>query len=73
MKLSKNTITKVREEGKANIYSAKKVANRYGNFIIVTYAALYLQDGKCTAISTTRTTEIEGSTQQDIINYFCNL
>jgi len=73
MKLSKSTIEKIHIDGRANIYEAKKTTNRYGTWITVTYATRYFKDGECTAVSTEKTTTIEGSTQRDLINYFCNL
>jgi hypothetical protein len=71
MKISKSTIEKIHNEGKANIYKAKKESNKYGTFIFVTYASRYFKDGECVAISTEKKVVIRGSTQQDIINYFC--
>ena len=72
MRLSKATIEKIKNEGEANIYEAKKETNKFGTWITVTYATRYFKNGECTAISTEKTTTIEGSTQEDIINYFCN-
>ena len=51
---------------------AKKETNKFGTWITITYATRYFKNGECTAISTEKTTTIEGSTQEDIINYFCN-
>lgn len=72
MRLSKATIEKIHNEGEANIYEAKKETNKFGTWITVTYATRYFKNGECTAISTEKTTTFEGSTQEDIINYFCN-
>ena len=73
MKLSKKTIEKIHNVGKANIYSAKKITNGWGTFIKVTYAVRYFIDGVCVAISTEKEALIEGSTQEDIISYFCDM
>ena len=72
MKLSKKTIEKCHEAG-TNVYTAKKETNKFGTWITVTYATRYFKNGECTALSTKKETIIEGSTQEDIINYFCNM
>ena len=71
MKLSKKTIVKCHEAG-TNVYTAKKETNKFGTWITVTYATRYFKNGECTALSTEKETTIEGSTQEDIVNYFCN-
>jgi hypothetical protein len=71
MKLTKKTIEKCAEAG-ANLYTAKKVTNKNGTWITVTYASRYFKDGVCVALSTTQKTDIEGSTQEDIVNHFSN-
>jgi len=72
MRLSKATIEKCHEAG-TNIYEAKKVTNKFGTWITVTYATRLFKNGQCTAITTEKEATIEGSTQEDIVNYFCNL
>ena len=71
MKLSKKTIDNCHKAG-TNVYTAKKETNKFGTWITVTYANRYFKNGVCTAVSTEKEKTIEGSTQQDIVNYFCN-
>ena len=72
MKLSKKTIAKCHEAG-TNVYTAKKVTNNYGTWITITYATRLFKNGICTAVTTEKKITIEGNTQEDIVNYFCNM
>ena len=71
MKISKTTIEKCNEAG-TNVYTAKKETNKFGTWITVIYANRCFKDGVCTAVSTEKEATFEGSTQEDIVNYFCN-
>ena len=71
MKISKTTYEKCHEAG-TNLYTAKKETNKYGTWITVTYAIRYFKDGVCTAVSTETEITFKGSTQEDIVNHFCN-
>ena len=67
MKLSKSTI-KACEAKNYRVYTAKKETNKYGTWITCIYAVILNE----TTITTEREKTFEGSTQQDIIDYFCN-
>ena len=68
MRLSKSTI----EACNANnykVYTARKKTNKFGTWITCVYAVKLNE----TTITTEKTATFEGSTQKDIVNYFCNI
>lgn len=68
MRLSKSTI-ECCEKSNYKVYVATKETNKFGTWITCIYAVILNE----TTVTTERKATFEGKTQEDIVNYFCNM